>query len=240
MKIAALLIATAVSLAPGSLRAEENPPGVPADYKLVYASDFKPGAPISEFVFSDPAVWKVSGEGGKPALELTAQSKYKPPFRSPVNLALLAGKSFGDVIFEAKCLQTGKEYGHRDMVFYYGFQDPAHFYYTHLATAADDHAHNCFLVNGAARVKFAAPAGKGVDWGLGVWHHVRIERKADTGLVRVFFDDMTKPIMEATDKTFATGAIGFGSFDDTGKIADVKVWAPKVEAKEIPPFAKAP
>ena len=215
----------------------ENPPGIPADYKLLYAQDFKNAEAVNEFVFTDAAAWKVASTEEKPALELIKQSKYKPPFRSPLNIALLNGKAFGDFIMEADCLQTGKEYGHRDMVFVYGFQDSARYYYTHIATAADDHAHNCFIVNRAARVKFAREVTKGVDWGLGVWHRVRLERKASDGTVRVFFDDMTKPIMTAEDKTFGAGAIGFGSFDDNGKITNLKVWGTSVEERTPDKFA---
>jgi hypothetical protein len=148
-----------------------------------------------------------------------------------VNIARLAGKTFGDVIIEADCQQTGREYGHRDMVFVYGYQSPSQFYYTHIATAADDHAHNSFIVNNAARVKFAKSTTKGVDWGLNMWRKVRIERKASDGTVRVFFEDMKEPIMVAEDKTFGPGEIGFGSFDDTGKITNIRVYVPSEQAK---------
>ena len=212
--------------------------GIPADYKLLYSQDFLKPEALGDFVFSDPAAWKVSEGDGKTALELAQQSKYSPPFRSPLNIALVKGKVFDDFIVEAQCLQTGKEYGHRDMVFYYGWQSPTKFYYTHIATAADDHAHNSFIVNDAARVKFAKETTKGVNWGLGVWHKVRLERKASDGTVRVFFDDMAKPIMTAEDKTFGPGFIGFGSFDDTGKIANIRVWGKSAESRETPAFAK--
>ena len=32
---------------------------------------------------------------------------------------------------------------------------------------------------------------------------------------------MTLPIMTATDKTFGDGFVGFGSFDDTGKVDNI-------------------
>jgi len=32
--------------------------------------------------------------------------------------------------------------------------------------------------------------------------------------------------MEATDTSFTEGRIGFGSFDDTGKIDNIRIWAP--------------
>src|SRR4029434_1129947 len=99
-----------------------------------------------------------------------------------------------------------------------------------------DHAHNCFIVNDAPRTKFAKEVNGGVDWGLGVWHKVRIERKASSDTVRVYFDDMAKPIMIAEEKTFGQGAIGFGSFDDTGKITNIRVWSNSAETKETPAF----
>ncbi len=216
----------------------ENPAGIPADYQLQYSQDFAQPEALKDFTFTDPAAWTSSTAEGKSALELVTQSKYTPPFRSPVNIALLTDKVFGDVIIEADCQQTGKEYGHRDMIFVYGFQSPAKFYYTHIATKGDEHAHNCFIVNEAARVKFAAEVTPGANWGLNAWHHIRIARKASDGSVRIFFDDMEKPIMTGTDKTFGPGAVGFGSFDDTGKITNIKVWSPAVETKKTEPFAK--
>ncbi|MGV3533936.1 MAG: hypothetical protein ACO1QR_16320 [Chthoniobacteraceae bacterium] len=215
----------------------QNPAGIPAEYKLLYSQDFaKPGA-IQDFVMTDPSAWKVS-PGDRPALELTKQSKYKPPFRSPVNIALIAGKSFGDCIIEVECLQTGREYGHRDMCIFYGFQSPSKFYYTHIASAADPHAHNCFLVNDAARVALAKETTKGVEWGLNVWQKVRIERKVSDGTVRVFFNDMEKPIMVAQDKTHGAGQIGFGSFDDTGKVANIRIWGTEMKETGAPVFTK--
>lgn len=229
--VACLLFAALVARA-------ENPAGIPADYQLVYSQDFTKSGALKDFSFTDPTAWTVSTAEGKAALELTKQSNYKPAVRSPVNIALLADKAFGDVIIEADCQQTGKEYGHRDMIFVYGFQSPSEFYYTHIATKGDDHAHNCFIVNEAPRVKFAREVTAGANWGLGQWHHVRVERKASDGTVRIFFDDMAQPIMSGNDKTFGSGAIGFGSFDDTGKITNIKVWSTAAETRKTEPFAK--
>jgi hypothetical protein len=58
---------------------------------------------------------------------------------------------------------------------------------------------------------------------------VRLERKASDGTIRVFFDDMSTPVMTANDRTHGAGAIGFGSFDDTGKIANIRVWGVSME-----------
>jgi hypothetical protein len=68
----------------------------------------------------------------------------------------------------------------------------------------------------------------------------RIERNASDGAVRVWFDDMSKPIMTGEEKGFGPGAIGFGTFDDTGKVANIRIWAiEKPEAKPLPPFPAA-
>jgi hypothetical protein len=208
---------------------------VPDGYKLVIEQDFADPASLDQFVFTDKAAWK-HVPGSPAGLELVTQSQYTPPFRSPFNIALINGVAFGDFILEARCLQTGKEYGHRDMVFVYGWQSPCQFYYTHVATKADAHAHNCFIVNNAARVKFGSEVTAGAKWGLNEWHTVRIHRKASDGTVLVYFDNLEKPIMRGTNTVFGKGHIGFGSFDDTGKIAALRVWAKDVEQRQIEPF----
>ena len=157
--------------------------------------------------------------------------------RSPFNIALIADRTFQDFILEADLMQTGREYGHRDMCLFFGFQSPTNFYYAHIATAADPHAHNIFVVNGAPRTNIAKQTTKGVNWGLGIWHRARLERKVSDGTIKVYFDDMSKPIMTAEDKTFSTGYIGLGSFDDTGMVSHVRVWGPKVQTKKTPFFS---
>lgn len=235
MKLRSLLTAAVVVLAPVYARAQAPaveapsvPPAapVPAGWKLVLEEHFDTAEALRRFVFTDPGAWKFSADGQTHALELVRQSKYEPPVRSPLNIALLAESVVGDFLLEADLVQTGREYGHRDMCLFFGVQDPAHFYYVHLATQADDHAHNVFLVNGVPRVKITQPATPGVHWGLGLWHKIRLERRLAEGTIKVFFDDLTKPVMIATDKTFGPGWIGFGSFDDTGKLDNVRLWAP--------------
>jgi hypothetical protein len=228
------LALVAVLLLTSAAATGENPAGIPKEYKLLYSQDFEKPEAIKDFALTDPSAWTVN----KGSLELTKQSDYKPPHRSPFNIALVKGKVFGDGVLEAECLQTGKEYGHRDMVFVFGYQSPAKYYYVHIATKADDHANNVFLVKDAPRVKIAKETNAGNNWGLDVWHKVRVERRASDGTVKVYFDDLKKPIMVAEDKTFGAGWIGFGSFDDTGRVRNVRVWGPSAEDKLAPAFGK--
>jgi hypothetical protein len=231
-----LLIALAVvgAFQPLTLGADDH---IPNGYKLLYEQTFESPESIREFQMSDAKAWKYSKEEKGGALELAAQSEYKPEVRSPVNIALIKDKVFGDFILEADLVQTGKEYGHRDMCLFFGFQNPKQFYYTHMATKADPNAHNVFIVNNEPRKNFAKTTTTGVNWGLNIWHKVRLERKLADGTIKVYFDDMTIPIMVAEDKTFGAGFIGFGSFDDTGKVDNVKIWGPKAEeARPVPSF----
>ena len=221
------------------LCAADRPAGIPTDYKLVYEQKFNDADALKGFRFTDPSAWRLSQSNDVAALELTKQSKYSPVVRSPVNIALIADKLFGDFVLEADLIQTGREYGHRDMCLFFGFQSPTNFYYAHIATAADKNAHNIFVVNNAPRTNIAKETTKGVDWGLGVWHKVRLERNVSAGTVKVFFDDMSKPIMTTEDKTLGSGQIGFGSFDDTGMVDNIRIWAPAVETKQTGFFQSA-
>lgn len=253
LRIASLCFAALASFAadpptriPPPLAPAQHPKGplvfpdkVPDGYKLVYEQRFVTPDSLFDFRFTDPAAWRFAKSNDNSALELVTQSKYTPIVRSPFNIALLADKLFGDFVLEVDLIQTGKEYGHRDMCLFFGFQSPTNFYYAHIATAADDHAHNIFIVNNAPRTKIAKETTKGVNWGLGVWHKVRLERNAAAGTIKVYFDDLTKPIMTAEDKTFIAGQIGFGSFDDTGMVDNIRIWAPSVETKKTR-FFKAP
>jgi hypothetical protein len=231
MKRILVLLSLALSTAAADL---------PAGYKLLYEQVFDKASALEDFQMTDPAAWKwvTTDDGHGGSMELFQQSKYTPPVRSPFNIALIKGKSFGDFVVECDLIQTGREYGHRDMVLVFGFQSPTNFYYAHIATAADPHAHNVFIVNGAPRENFAKEVTKGVNWGLDIWHHAKLERTTGDGVIKVYFDDMTKPIMVAQNDKFKTGAIGFGSFDDTGRVDNIKIWGPSVESKATPAFAK--
>jgi len=212
---------------------------LPSGAKLLYEQDFQKPDAIKDFVMTDPTVWKVATTNGQRSLELTKQSNYKPPVRSPVNIALIADRVFTDFVLEVDLIQTGREYGHRDMCLFYGVQNPTNFYYTHIATAADPNAHNIFVVTNAPRKNIARETTKGVNWGLNVWHKIRLERDTKSGIINAYFDDFSKPIMVAQDTNFTSGYIGFGSFDDTGMIDNIRIWGKSVATKKTEFFQRA-
>ena len=155
-------------------------------------------------------------------LELFQASKYEPKVRSPLNIALRREAELDGFVLDVKVRSTTRDYGHRDLCLIFGYVDPSHFYYVHIAKEADPHANSIFLVDGKPRVSIAETRTKGTAWTDG-WHDVRLKRDPGSGLIEVFFDDMTHPVMTAHDKTFAHGRIGLGSFDDTGMFDDLVV-----------------
>ncbi|MEM9884578.1 MAG: hypothetical protein AAF849_01710 [Bacteroidota bacterium] len=188
------------------------------DYPILYRSDFNSSEDLKKFQCSDPAAWRINTQYS--ALELFGKSDYQPPVRSPKNIALLKDIPVGSFVLDMDLKQTGKEYGHRDMCIFFGMKDATNFYYVHLASKADQNAHNIFLVNDEARRNIAEKTTAGIDWGND-WHRVRIVRYAQSGIIEVYFDDLQTPIMEATDVHFQHGLIGFGSFDDTGMVDNI-------------------
>ena len=209
--------------------------GVPADVPkemnglpLVFVEDFEHGA--DRWEPTDPAAWNVGdGQDGKEYC-LVGSSDYEPAVRSPQSISWIKDLEVSDFVIEVQMKQTGKEYGHRDLCLFFGRQDPSHFYYVHLATKADPHANSIFLVNGEPRVSIAQERTDGTDWGSNdSYHTVRIERDTASGSIKVYCDDMAKPVMTTVDTTFTKGPIGLGSFDDTGCMDNVHVWGKKTE-----------
>jgi hypothetical protein len=177
---------------------------------------------------SDPEAWKITDHQGSRVYSQFRQSQVQTPVRSPFNRALIKNLVVGDFVLDVRLQSTIKDYDHRDMCLFFGFQDPAHLYYVHFGKRADDHANQIFIVNGEPRKKISATSTAGTPW-TDDWHHARVVRKVETGTIEVYFDDMEKPAMTATDKTFTWGQVGVGTFDDTGNFDDVLVYGKKVE-----------
>jgi hypothetical protein len=109
---------------------------------------------------------------------------------------------------------------HRDLCIFWDYQSPSHFYYVHLGAKPDPHACQIFIVNDAPRTMITERQAKGTPWTDG-WHKVKVVRRVEDGTMEVYFDDMQKPYMTARDKTFASGQVGIGTFDDHGNFDDV-------------------
>lgn len=195
-----LLRTTAALLAFGLL-ASTSRAGLPD-----YADNFDEG--LARWDVLDPGTWQANADG---TVEITArQSDYAPPHRSPKHVALAKGLTFGSGAIEFRVKSTKDTGNHRDCCVFFGWQDPAHFYYAHLGARPDPHSGQIMIVDGAAR-KAMTTNEKRVPWD-DQWHTVRLERDTETGRISVFFDG--ELLMEAFDKTFGEGRVGIGSFDD--------------------------
>lgn len=197
---------------------------------VVFQEDFEKGA--DHWQPLDAKQWRIKKtDKGQVFSQHEKKSEYKPPHRSPTNVALLKDVKVGDLELTAKVLSTHPNYGHRDAVIVFGYQDPAHFYYVHLGKQADDHANQIFIVNDAARTKISLTSTSGTNWDDN-WHTVRVVRKPADGTIEIYYDDMNKPVMTAKDKTFAWGQIGVGTFDDTSDWDDIVVRGTAAEKKK--------
>ena len=189
---------------------------------LLFEADFE-NSDTGNFKATDPDAWRIEpGNDGK-VLALHKQSEYEPQVRSPVNINLIRNVFVGSFMLELKMRSTTKDYGHRDLCLFFGYQDPTHFYYVHIANQSDAHANSIFIVDAEPRVSIAETRTTGTKWDED-WHTVKLKHDAENGTIEVFFDDNPEPIMTAVNDRFNWGGVGIGSFDDTGQFDDIKLW----------------
>jgi len=213
----------AVLMFAGAAGAQEKLP-------VVFQEDFEKGA--ERWSPQDEKQWQVKKtDSGQVYSQFVKQTTFKPPHRSPTNVSLLKDVTVGDMEFVGRVRSTHPDYGHRDAVVFFGYQDPAHMYYVHLGKQADDHANQIFIVNGADRKKISITSTSGTNWDDN-WHTVKVVRKVGDGTIEIYFDDLQKPVMTAKDTTFAWGRIGVGTFDDTADWDDIVLRGVKVEGKK--------
>jgi hypothetical protein len=185
-----------------------------SEMPLVVREDFDHG--IAHWQPTDAAAWEARSKDGRSWYALIKdKSDYEPKVRSPYNISLLKDVEVSDFELDVDLRSTKAPYPHQSLCLFFGYQDPSHFYYVHFGRNADPHANSIFLVNDEPRVSIAKERTDGTDWSRG-WHRARIRRDVTSGTIEVFFDDMQKPVMTTVDKTFASGRVGIGSFDDIG------------------------
>lgn len=195
------------------------------DLPELVQEDFEKGA--DRWEFSDPGAWKVADTDKGKSLTLFKKTTPKTPHRSPFGVALLKDVVVGDFVLEADVQSTVKDYPHRDLVLVFGYQDAAHFYYSHLGKRTDKHANQIFIVNAADRMMISTRTTEGTNW-TDDWHHVKVVRKVADGTIEIYWDDMKTPAQTAVNKAFAWGRVGIGSFDDLGNFDNVVLRGTKV------------
>jgi hypothetical protein len=191
------------------------------EMSLLFEADFEDGS-LEAWQATDPAAWRIEqGHSGK-VLAQFKQSDYQPPVRAPRNINLVRDIRVRNFELELKIRSTTKDYAHRDLCLFFGYRDPKHFYYVHLANEADAHANSIFMVDGGPRVSIAKTRTEGTKWDDN-WHTVRLIRNVDKATIEVYFDGGETPIMTAVSNLMGWGQVGVGSFDDTGQFDDIQL-----------------
>ena len=149
-------------------------------------------------------------------------SNYQPKVRSPHNLALIKDVQVADFVLTLRVKSTLDTGGHRDCCIFFGYQNPTQFYYVHLGARPDPNSGQIMIVNEAPRTPLTDNKSP-TPWD-DRWHDVKVVRKAESGTIEIYFDDMTQPLMTASDKTFGKGRVGIGSFDDMNDFDDIKLF----------------
>lgn len=175
-----------------------------------------------------PSKWSFQGD----QVILAEAGVERPGPRRPFEYAVLTkGPEYGTERIEADVrIDTPTDVGNRDVIIVFGYRSDTRFYYAHLSQDNSIYPHNgIFVVNDADRLRIedqwdpvrsrgAPPAI--TDTG---WHHVRVVRHAGTGEIAVYLDHAKDPLMTAVDTTFTSGRVGFGSFDNIGRVRDLTV-----------------
>lgn len=209
--------------APASLgRTEEcaDLTSTPAAWPLVFSDDFEQG--LGAWESPDPAAFRLTVDGAGHVLDQFRQSHVLTPVRSPFNRAVVRNLVVGSFRMDVKFKSTARDYPHRSLCLFFGYNDPAHLYYVHFGQQTDDHANQIFIVNNDPRRKISTETTAGTPWD-DQWHHARIIRDVPSGKIEVYFDDLEQPVMTAVDRTFSFGRVGVGSFDDTGWFDDFTI-----------------
>ncbi|SNT54380.1 Glucose/arabinose dehydrogenase, beta-propeller fold [Asanoa hainanensis] len=162
---------------------------------------------------------------------LAEAGEARPGPRRPFEYAVLtAGPVFGAVEVTGEVrLDTPVEITNRDVIIVFGYRSDTEFYYAHVSTDNTIYPHNgIFKVNNADRERIDYQwNGRSLGANPAIvdakWHTVRVKHLPATGEIAVYVDGDKDPLMTAKDTTFSSGRVGFGSFDNIGRLTDLKV-----------------
>jgi len=175
----------------------------------------------AQWQLEDPAAWEWQGEGEATTLILKKPSHYKPKVRRPFNLAWFGGAEWDSFTLTCEARLEVFNKGNNDVCIAFGGRSESEFYYAHLGETADGVHLQLHVVNHADRQAITTNRAKTLPWQPNHWHQIKLMRDAASGSIKVWFD--TQLVLEASDKTFAKGRIGLGSFDDLGAFRHVVV-----------------
>ena len=192
-----------------------------AKQPVIFTEDFEKGH--ERWETTDAESWTHRKIDGNHVFGINRRSsKYRPKVRSPHHIALIKDVQVADFVLTFRVKSTKDTGGHRDCCVFFNWQDPQNFYYVHLGARPDPHSGQIMIVKNAPR-KALTKNKNNTPWKNETWHNVKLVRDSKAGTITVYFDDMTKPHMQVTDKTFGKGRVGIGSFDDMNDFDNIKL-----------------
>lgn len=233
--VPAVVLAVLSTLPPAAAAAAAGDPGTAPPRASVPAASLgcvRPDVRVDDVMAPDdwapltPSRWRFTGADVALVQAGTAPTGPRRPFELAV---LQTGPEFGTVQVDAEVrLDTPVPVSNRDVIIVFGYQSPTRYYYAHLSSDNTIYPHNgIFLVDDADRLRLddqwdgrvgAPPAVRDAEW-----HDVSVRHCSATGRIEVFVDGAAEPLMTATDTTLQAGRIGFGSFDNIGRVRDLVV-----------------
>ena len=219
----------------GGQPGEKPPEGVPADYTLALDLPFSSAADVMAIVAGNQAGWTFNAaDGGALAFNGAGYTAPAPVNESLSSFGIIASAKLSSFVLDVELAQMNPDQAqpHRDLCIVFNATDHKHFLYAHIAQTHDERSHNIHLINNAPRQPITDMDNGGIQWGTaGTWHKVRLVRDAISGAISVFWDGkLDAPILTANSTAFTSGYLGFGTFQDSGKVRNLKVWAKAAES----------
>jgi hypothetical protein len=180
---------------------------------------------LRDFDLDGSGGWTVNGS----VLVLAKAGVPGGTIRRPAALAILMSEPVGTMTFRAEVKSTAPaDLAVRDVQIIFGYQNPTQFYYVHISAKTDAVHNGIFIVNNADRKRLDEPTSRAPLTDQ-AWHRIRLERDVQSGRVAVFFDDEKTPFLSVIDKTFTSGRVGLGSFDETAEFRNIELSGTKVK-----------
>jgi hypothetical protein len=210
---------------------------LPEGYILQYQQNFSNNKSLLGFRFNRTNTWGLFNLKGDFFLQASEIQGTGPSTSLPQNLAVLNNRIFGDFILEANVMPVYDSTGSGELCLFLGLKDLTRYYCVQLADKCDSVHHGIFVMKNSVITKLTQAGETPVKWKQNAWQKVRLERNIVQRTIRVYLDDMNKPVLLTKDYELVMGYIGFGSWNCQVRFDNIRIWAPTVIPEEIQFFS---
>jgi hypothetical protein len=128
-----------------------------------------------------------------------------------------------DCTIEATLQAGPSKHEGQEICVIFGYQDGYNYYYVHLGNMAAGHVNHLYRVQNGEPQPVPVKFSINTTWQPQSEHRLRVERSVRSGYIRVYFDDLTTPVLEAIDTSFTQGQAGLGTFGSDLQLSNVQV-----------------